>query len=54
MTQTRSRIYSQKEELANSLSHALGIVLGIGAAIIFFSKESIVENQWALSPLLFI
>lgn len=48
MTQTRSRIYSQKEEIANSLSHALGIVLGIGAAIIFFSKESIVENQWAV------
>ena len=48
MIQTRSRIYSQKEELANSLSHALGVLLGVGAAIIFFSKESIVENQWAV------
>lgn len=48
MIQTRSRIYSQKEELANSLSHALGILLGVGATIIFFSKESIVENQWAV------
>lgn len=48
MTQIRSRTYSQKEELTNSLSHALGIVLGIAATITFFSKDSIAGNKWAI------
>lgn len=46
--QTRSRLYSRGEELANSLSHGLGIILGMAAAIIFFSKESIIDNLWAV------
>lgn len=46
--QTRSRIYSKQEELANSLSHSLGIMLGICAAIFFFSKESIADDPWAI------
>lgn len=49
--QTRSRVYSKKEELANSLSHALGIIIGIRAAILFFAKESIASNPWAVTSI---
>lgn len=45
---TRSRLYSKNEELTNSISHAFGIVLGIIAAFIFFTKESIIGNPWAV------
>lgn len=48
MMQTRSRVYSKHEELANSLSHGLGIVLGIGGAIFLFSKESVAGDSWAI------
>lgn len=35
---TRSRTYSHQEELANSLSHALGILLGIIAGYVLLQK----------------
>lgn len=48
MHQSRSRQYSNNEELINSASHALGIIFGLVAAYIFFSKESILNNKWAV------
>lgn len=45
---TRSRTYSKSEELSNSISHGLGIVLGIVAAAILFSKDGVVDNAWAI------
>lgn len=50
--QTRSRIYSKGEELANSLSHGIGILLGIIVAIIFFLTKNIVSNPWAVASLI--
>lgn len=42
---SRLRTYSDKEELANSVSHALGIVLGIVGGYILLSKAG--SNLWA-------
>lgn len=45
---TRSRVYSKKEELANSLSHALGIILGLIAGFILLSMTFESGNKWAV------
>lgn len=37
---SRSRVYSSKEERANTLSHAAGIVLGVIAGYVLLSKAS--------------
>ncbi|SHE35315.1 PAQR family membrane homeostasis protein TrhA [Dysgonomonas macrotermitis] len=43
----RSRVYSKNEELANSLSHAAGILLGIVAAFILLSATLDSGSKWA-------
>lgn len=45
---TRLREYSQSEELANSLTHAIGIVLGIVAGSILLTKAIASANPWAV------
>lgn len=44
----RSRTYSKKEELANSLSHAAGIALGIVSGFILLSLAVTSGNNWAI------
>lgn len=45
----RSRIYSKKEERANSLSHATGILLGLIAGFVLLSQAITSGNIWAIS-----
>lgn len=44
----RSRVYSRNEELANSLSHAVGILLGIVAGFILLSLSISSGSNWAV------
>ena len=41
-----STTYSKKEELANSLSHALGMVFGVVALILLLVKANSVDADW--------
>lgn len=43
---TRERYYSKTEETANALSHALGILLGVGAGYFLFKAAG--NNTWAI------
>ena len=45
---TRSRIYSDGEERANTISHAAGIVLGIIAGYVLLSKAVSQHNCWMI------
>lgn len=38
--------YSKKEELANSLSHALGMVFGVVALILLLLKANAANADW--------
>lgn len=49
---TRSRIYSQREESANTLSHALGIILGIIAGYILLSRAIAHHDGWMIGSTL--
>lgn len=44
----RKRVYSRNEELANALSHGLGILLGIVAAYVLLLKASFNTDCWAV------
>lgn len=44
----RTRVYSKNEELANTLSHAMGIVLGLVASYILLSKACNTSNIWGV------
>lgn len=44
---TRSRDYTEREEVANAISHAIGILLGIVGGYILLTKASISNNGWA-------
>lgn len=46
---TQSRLYSKKEELANSLSHALGIVLGIIGGYILLNRAYAASDGWKIT-----
>lgn len=48
----RVREYSATEELANSLSHALGILLGIVGGYILLRKASADGNMWAIGSVI--
>ena len=41
-----STTYSKKEELANSLSHALGMIFGVIALILLLVKANSVDADW--------
>ena len=41
-----SATYSKKEELANSLSHALGMIFGVVALILLLVKANSVDADW--------
>ena len=43
----KSREYTKKEERANSLSHLLGVILGIVAGYILLTKTSNNNSSWA-------
>lgn len=45
---SRARTYSKQEELANSLSHAFGIVLGIVAGYFLLSQAYANGSPWAI------
>jgi len=49
---SRIRIYSQKEELFNTLSHAAGVVLGLVAGYILISKAYQSHDQWKVYSVL--
>lgn len=44
----RVRIYSRREELANAISHAIGILFGIGAGYVLLSTAIQRGNPWAI------
>lgn len=44
---TRSRVYSHKEELANSISHAFGILLGLIGGYVLLRKAFLSQNIMA-------
>lgn len=45
---SRIREYSKKEEMANAISHAIGILLGIVAGYILITKASLSADSWAV------
>lgn len=49
---TRVRTYSHREEMTNSLSHALGIVLGLVAGYFLISKAKASADPWAVPSVL--
>lgn len=44
----RTRTYTEKEEIANTISHGLGILLGIVGGYILLSKAIRNDNIWAI------
>lgn len=43
-----SKFYSEREEKANYLSHALGVIMAIVGTAILISKAYIADNKWAI------
>lgn len=44
----KTKIYSQREEKANYLTHALGVIIAIAATIILVQKGLKTDNGWAV------
>lgn len=44
----KTKIYSQREEKANYLTHALGVIIAIAATIILVQKGLKADNGWAV------
>lgn len=42
------KFYSRREEVANSLTHALGVIIAIVATVVLINKAYVVNNKWAV------
>lgn len=45
----RTRYYTDGEEIANTITHAFGILLGIVGGYILFDKATLSNNGWAIT-----
>lgn len=46
------KIYTVKEEILNSSSHALGILLGVGASSFLLNRPLVVQSGWATTAVI--
>lgn len=49
---SRARAYSQTEEIANTVSHGIGIILGLVASYILLTVAIKDENNWAVGSVI--
>lgn len=48
MVKQSSKTYSQREERANYLTHAFGVIIAVAATVVLIHKAVVADNGWAV------